>query len=277
MTLDDLGPRICIMGPSNSGKSTLATAIGRARGLTPIHLDLLYHIPNTDWQPRTDEEFIALHDEALSGASWVIDGNYSGCLPQTLARATGLILLDTSTATSLLRYRRRSRLERDRPDGLEGAWIASSGDDLAHRSHLSTAPQALQGDVCPHQSAQDQALNGARIHPVLSVRRAWAMMTRPGPLNYRLSPAPTTRPLPTQIGRGLVGQADLEPHVYKRRAGSRWARCCRSGSRSRKRARHRSPPEWRPKTGACPYSASALHLSSSVPRSPRRSPPRSRS
>jgi adenylate kinase family enzyme len=27
MTLDDLGPRICIMGPSNSGKSTLATAI----------------------------------------------------------------------------------------------------------------------------------------------------------------------------------------------------------------------------------------------------------
>jgi len=88
MILDDLGPRICVMGPSNSGKSTLATAIGRARSLTPIHLDLLFHLPNTDWQPRTDEEFIALHDEALSGASWVIDGNYSTCLPQRLARAT---------------------------------------------------------------------------------------------------------------------------------------------------------------------------------------------
>ncbi len=120
MTLDDLGPRICIMGPSNSGKSTLATAIGRARGLTPIHLDLLYHIPNTDWQPRTDEEFIALHDEALSGASWVIDGNYSRCLPQRLARATGLILLDASTAISLLRYLRRSWFERDRAGALEG-------------------------------------------------------------------------------------------------------------------------------------------------------------
>ena len=29
MDLDDLGARICILGPSNSGKSTLAAAIGR--------------------------------------------------------------------------------------------------------------------------------------------------------------------------------------------------------------------------------------------------------
>jgi adenylate kinase family enzyme len=121
MTLDDLGPRICVMGPSNSGKSTLAAAIGRARGLTPIHLDQLYHLPNTDWRPRPDEEFIALHDEALSGMNWVIDGNYSRCLPQRLARATGIILLDTSTTTSLFRYFRRSWFESDRPGALEGS------------------------------------------------------------------------------------------------------------------------------------------------------------
>lgn len=120
MTLDDLGSRICIMGPSNSGKSTLATAIARARGLAPIHLDRLYYLPNTDWQMRSNEEFIALHDQALTGANWVIDGNYSQCLPQRLARATGMILLDTSTATSLLRYVRRSLFERGRLGGLEG-------------------------------------------------------------------------------------------------------------------------------------------------------------
>ncbi len=120
MTLGDLGPRICVMGPSSSGKSTLATAIGRARGLTPIYLDQLHHQSNTDWQPRPDEEFIALHDAALLGASWVIDGNYSRCLPQRLARATGLILLDAPTAISLLRYVRRSWFERDRLGGLEG-------------------------------------------------------------------------------------------------------------------------------------------------------------
>ena len=121
MTLDDLGPRICIMGPSGSGKSTLATMIGRTRGLTPIHLDQLYHLPNTDWQARTSEEFVALHDEAISGAGWVMDGNYSRCLPQRLARATGFILLDVPVATSLLRYFRRSWFERDRLGNLEGS------------------------------------------------------------------------------------------------------------------------------------------------------------
>ncbi|MET3722789.1 hypothetical protein [Sphingomonas trueperi] len=51
MTLDDLGPRLCILGPSNSGKSTLAFAIAAARGLPPIHLDQLHHLPHTDWLP----------------------------------------------------------------------------------------------------------------------------------------------------------------------------------------------------------------------------------
>lgn len=120
VTLDDLGVRICILGPSNSGKSTLAQAIGRARDLTPIHLDQLHHQPHTDWIPRPREEFIALHDAAIRTERWVIDGSYSSLLPQRLERATGLILLDVSTLTSLFRYARRSWFERDRVGGLEG-------------------------------------------------------------------------------------------------------------------------------------------------------------
>ena len=120
MTLDDLGPRICIIGPSNSGKSTLATAIGRARGLPVIHLDQLYHRPNTDWEPRPAAEFVALHDAALAGERWVMDGNYSRCFPQRLARATGVILLDTPTAVSLLRYVRRCWFETERFGALDG-------------------------------------------------------------------------------------------------------------------------------------------------------------
>ncbi|UIE43486.1 hypothetical protein KOJCDNHJ_01371 [Xanthomonas citri pv. punicae] len=54
MKLDDLGPRICILGPSNSGKSTLAQAIAQARGCVPVHLDQLHHLPNTAWIPRPD-------------------------------------------------------------------------------------------------------------------------------------------------------------------------------------------------------------------------------
>lgn len=162
MTLDDLGPRICIMGPSNSGKSTLATAIGRARGLTPIHLDQLYHIPNTDWQRRTDEEFIALHDEVLSGASWVIDGNYSRCLPQRLARATGLILLDTSTATSLLRYLRRSWFERDRLGGLEGGTDSVKWTMIWHIAVTTRRNRRRYKEMFIHTSLPKISLSTAR-------------------------------------------------------------------------------------------------------------------
>ncbi|MDG2535967.1 AAA family ATPase [Sphingomonas sp. HITSZ_GF] len=120
MTLEDLGPRICMLGPSNSGKSTLAAAIGHKLGHPPIHLDQLHHLPGTDWQQRDPAAFLALHDAAILGETWVIEGNYSRCLPQRLDRATGVILLDTSTATSLFRYFRRCWFEHDRIGALEG-------------------------------------------------------------------------------------------------------------------------------------------------------------
>ncbi|MGY4398416.1 adenylate kinase family enzyme [Sphingomonas sp. UYAg733] len=120
MTLDELGSRICIMGPSNSGKSTLAEAISRTRSLYVVHLDQLHHLPHTDWVRRPADEVTALHDAAISGERWVIEGNYSRLLPQRLERATGLILLDAPTATSLYRYMRRCWFERDRRGALEG-------------------------------------------------------------------------------------------------------------------------------------------------------------
>lgn len=120
MELSELGQRICILGPSNSGKSRLALSIARKRDLTAIHLDRLYHLPHTHWQPRPKEAFLALHDEAIAGDRWVMEGNYTACLPQRLARATGVILLDVSTFTSLFRYARRTLFEQERAGALDG-------------------------------------------------------------------------------------------------------------------------------------------------------------
>nr|WP_315381139.1 AAA family ATPase [uncultured Sphingomonas sp.] len=121
MTLDQLGPRLCILGPSNSGKSTLAVAIAAARGLPPIHLDQLHHLPHTDWLPRPADDFAALHDAAILGDRWVIEGNYTRLLPQRLARATGVLLLDVPTSVSLYRYLRRCWFGRERHGALAGA------------------------------------------------------------------------------------------------------------------------------------------------------------
>jgi adenylate kinase family enzyme len=70
--------------------------------------------------PRPAEDFHALHDAAIADDRWVMDGNYSACMPQRFQRATGLILLDVSTLRSLWRYLRRTCFEQDRLGGLEG-------------------------------------------------------------------------------------------------------------------------------------------------------------
>jgi adenylate kinase family enzyme len=145
--LDELGPRICIMGPSNSGKSTLAEAIARAKGSEVVHLDRLHHLPHTDWVPRPADEFAALHDAAITGARWVIEGNYSRLLPQRLERATGFILLDVPTMTSLYRYLRRCWFERDRRGALEGGRDSVKWDMIRHIAIATRANRTRYRDM----------------------------------------------------------------------------------------------------------------------------------
>jgi len=131
-SLADLGRRICILGPSNSGKSTLAQAIGRERGLPVIHLDQFFYHPQSNWVPRSDAEFLRLHDQAVKKKQWVIDGNYTRCLGPRLERASGIILLDLSTAMSLFRYFRRTWFERDRRGALGAGQDSISWQMIRH-------------------------------------------------------------------------------------------------------------------------------------------------
>jgi adenylate kinase family enzyme len=132
LDLSELGDRICIMGPSNSGKSTLADAIARKIQTQVIHLDVLHHLPGTNWIPRPFADFERLHEIAIRAERWVIDGNYSRLLPPRLARATGFILLDICTALSLFRYIRRSFVRHGRIGGLEGGKDSVKWEMLKH-------------------------------------------------------------------------------------------------------------------------------------------------
>ncbi|NBW08006.1 MAG: AAA family ATPase [Caulobacteraceae bacterium] len=165
MTLDDLGPRIIILGPSNSGKSTLAEAIARARGLQAIHLDQLHHQPGTDWVQRPPEEFVRLHAEAIAGERWVMDGNYSRLLPSRLERATGVIRLELPTAVSLYRYARRSWFERGRVGALDGGrdsvkWVMIHHIAVTTRSNRARDHRAFESfDLPKIRLATPAALN----------------------------------------------------------------------------------------------------------------------
>lgn len=118
--LETFGPRLCVCGPSNSGKSTLSVALGRKLELPVFHLDLLFHLPNTNWQPRPRPDFERLHREAITGERWVMEGNYFGALSERLDRATGIILTGNEPTRSLFRYIRRTLFEPNRPGALEG-------------------------------------------------------------------------------------------------------------------------------------------------------------
>jgi adenylate kinase family enzyme len=148
--LATFGHRIMICGPSNSGKSTLAAALARKLGVATVHLDQLRHLENTDWRQRPDEEFARLHDAAVAGDGWVMDGNYSKLMPTRLPRATGIILLSDNRVANLGRYVRRTLFEKHRPGNLEGAtdslkwnmvhwiWVASP---VALRRYRQQLPQ----------------------------------------------------------------------------------------------------------------------------------------
>lgn len=120
--LDNLGKRICIIGPSNSGKSTLALKLGRLLDFPVCHLDQIAHKPHSDWVRVPNEDFILAHDAIISGGRWIVDGNYSISMPQRFERADSVIWIDPSLWGCMARYVVRSVCEGpDRAGALDGA------------------------------------------------------------------------------------------------------------------------------------------------------------
>lgn len=91
--------RIAIIGCGGSGKTTLARRLGTELNAPVTHLDVVYY--DSEYNPRTQEEFTALQEELVAGQRWVIDGNYASTLPIRLARASTVIFLDLPAVTCL--------------------------------------------------------------------------------------------------------------------------------------------------------------------------------
>lgn len=174
VALESLGPRIMICGPSNSGKSTLARAIGRKLDLPTTYLDLLYHLPHTNWQPRPKEEFVALHDAAVAGERWVIDGNYFATVPQRLARATGIVLLGNEPWRAAARNVRRTLLEtRHRAGQLEGGIDTLSWAFL--QFILFEQPKKRQRDRAILKAAGLPMSEPASMHELRALYAVWGL------------------------------------------------------------------------------------------------------
>lgn len=94
--------RVMILGPSGTGKTTLARRLGKLCGIKELHLDQIYWLK--DWESMSKPEFDQeIKDYLRTNHRWVIDGNYTNNehFYDRLKLADTIVFLNYSTSDSL--------------------------------------------------------------------------------------------------------------------------------------------------------------------------------
>ena len=97
--------RICIIGGSGTGKTTLANNLGRELNLPVYHIDGIHHLEN--WKIRDKAERDKIIIEKANKSKWIIDGTYRSTLQQRLERSDYIIYLDYSTLAQVIGIMKR--------------------------------------------------------------------------------------------------------------------------------------------------------------------------
>ena len=92
--------RICIIGGSGTGKTTLSNNLSKELNLPVYHIDGIHHLEN--WKERDKKERDRLIIEKASQEKWIIDGTYRSTLQQRLEKADYVIYLDYSTMAQVI-------------------------------------------------------------------------------------------------------------------------------------------------------------------------------
>lgn len=73
-TAPPIGRRIVVVGPTCSGKSTLAATLAKRLDVPFVELDALFWRPG--WEESDDATFSAKMAEATAGDGWAVAGGY---------------------------------------------------------------------------------------------------------------------------------------------------------------------------------------------------------
>lgn len=84
--------RIAVIGTSGSGKTTVSTEIARRLKITNVELDAIHW--RRGWKGIPLTEFRDAVEEATTGASWVVDGNYRRVRDIVWRKAAIVVWLD---------------------------------------------------------------------------------------------------------------------------------------------------------------------------------------
>ena len=100
--------RVCVIGVSGNGKTTLSKRIAAKLGVTHVELDALAH--RAGWREASDEEMRSAVREVLATHDgWVIDGSYAKKLGDLVfERSDVVVWLDQPLALVMARLVRRA-------------------------------------------------------------------------------------------------------------------------------------------------------------------------
>jgi adenylate kinase family enzyme len=162
--------RICVIGVTGSGKTTLAGRLANQLGLPLIELDALFWDP--DWTPVDPDVFRSRVAEAAASEAWVADGNYSRARDILWPRADTLVWLDLPFHVAFARLLRRTFVRRLRNVEL---W---SGNRESLRTHLLSKDSLFLWAINTHpryrrefpQLLREQAARGATVFRLRSAR-----------------------------------------------------------------------------------------------------------
>ena len=91
--------RICIIGGSGTGKTTLANNLGEKLNLPIYHIDGINYLENWEMRNKNERDKIIL--QKTEEEKWIIDGTYHSTLKERLEKADCIIYLDYSTIAQI--------------------------------------------------------------------------------------------------------------------------------------------------------------------------------
>ena len=94
MNNSSLPQRICVIGTSGAGKTTLARQVAQKLNIPHFELDSMFWEPN--WVTVPADIFRHRVEKSLMGNNWIVDGNYSKTRDIVWGKANTLVWLDYS-------------------------------------------------------------------------------------------------------------------------------------------------------------------------------------